>query len=252
MHREVLGSRDKKHVWLFHGSAAPPSSLSALAVELAETFRVHVPHFPGYGDTPYSSHDTLTHSIKHIAATITQIDEPVVLVGHSFGLYRAIRLLEVIDRRLITGLYGLSGHATLPEEQREEFKQAEAWARSGEQIASGLAARWFSSRHLDAHPEIIGHVEHWWSECHIEAVARELYEPFDGGRADRILAESSQPTLLRAGTLDVAVPVERCAAMVSLRQDITVELVEDTGHFLHIENSSATLASIVSFVSACK
>lgn len=251
MHRDIIGERKKKHVWLFHGSAAPPESLSDIASELAQRFCVHVPHFPGYGKTPYSPDNTLDQSLQELAAAITQIGEPVVLVGHSFGLYRAIRLLGLLDECFVAGLYGLAGSSTLTEDQREGFVQAEAWARAGEQIAPGLTARWFSPTYIAAHPEIIEVVDKWWAKCHIEAVARELFEPFDGGTANQILSSSSQPTMLRIGSLDVAVPTSHNRTIASLRQDIKIEVVENAGHFLHYEDKNSTLASLIGFISSC-
>ncbi len=250
MHIDTFGAPGGTHVWLFHGSAAPPDSLSTLVEVLSLTFRVHVPHFPGYGDTPYSPGDTLAGSITTLAAHIRDAGARVVLVGHSFGTYRMIHLLEELGEEHVLGLYGLGGIATMGEEWREGFEGAEAWARSGEGIPSGLAARWFSPAYLASHGELIDTIESWWRRCHLEAVARELFEPLDGGRADGIVAASTCPFSLRVGSEDVAAPPALSHAIASLRPSIGVELVEGAGHFLHIEDPEATLASLKRFISS--
>ena len=251
MFKEVLGDQERPHLWLLHGSAAPPASLSGLAADLAREFCVHLPHFPGYERTPYAPEDSISTSASELAEFISQIERPVVLIGHSFGLYRAIQILKQLDAHLVAGLYSLSGVSTLPEEQRESFVQAEAWARSGHQIPEGLAVRWFSNEYLESHPEVVSRISGWWASCNIEAVARELYEPFDGGDANRVLAASQQPTLFRVGTLDTTTPAKHSYSMATLLQNAPVELVEGAGHFLHLEDSGSTLASIRSFARTC-
>jgi len=250
MHIETFGAPDKTHVWLFHGSGAPPDSLGTLKDALSHTFRLHVPHFPGYGNTPYSPGDTLSGSSATLAAHIRDAGSPVVLVGHSFGTYRMIRLLEELGEEHVLGLYGLGGIATMGEEWRTGFDAAEAWARSGEGIPEGLAARWFSQTFLTSHPETVDTIEGWWRRCHLEAVARELFEPLDGGIADGIVAASTCQFTLRVGSEDVAAPPALSHAIASLRPGIGVELVEGAGHFLHMEDAEATLASLEAFISS--
>lgn len=251
MHIDTLGDPNAPKVWLFHGSAVPAESLSVLTASLTDTYHVYVPHFPGYQRTPYSTEDSLEGSLRTLAAHIEREGAPVVLVGHSFGLYRAIRLLELLEDGLALGLYGIGGVSTLPEEQREGFAQAEQWARAGEMIGQGLAARWFSPEYLERHEDVADTVEQWWSMCHIDAVARELFEPFDGGAADRIVAGSTLPITLRVGEQDAAVSEAQTRALASSRDGVTVETVEGAGHFLFLEDTEATIASVTEFVKAC-
>ena len=250
MHIDTYGAPEGTHVWLFHGSGAPPDSLSTLADALSRTFCVHVPHFPGYRDTPYSPDDTLAGSIATLAAHIRDAGSRVVLVGHSFGSYRMIRLLSELGEEHVLGLYGMGGIATMGEEWREGFEGAEAWARSGEGIPQGLAARWFGPGYLEAHDGLIATVEAWWGHCHFEAVGRELFEPLDGGLADGIVAASTCAFTLRVGSQDVAAPPALSHAIAALRPGIDVELVEGVGHFLHMEDAEATLASLEAFISS--
>lgn len=250
MQIDAHGNADRANVWLFHGSAAPPESLDSLVDALAVRHHVLVPHFPGYGDTRYGQDDGLATSLNHIARLIHEDGRQVMLVGHSFGAYRASRLLGLLSPGIVAGCYGLGAISTLGEQWREGFEAAEAWARIGQDIPEGLAARWFSPAFLSARPNLIEQIERWWSRCHIEAVVRELYEPFDGGQADRIIAASTVPMKFRVGQLDVAAPPELTHAIASLRQGIEVEVVANMGHFLHMEDAENTLASLEAFIDA--
>ncbi len=235
MHIDVLGSEEGRHLWLFHGNAAPPDSMSTLAEALADEFLVHVPHFPGYGRTPHTPECSFIGSLSQVAAHVTRTGAPVVLVGHSFGLYRVVRLLDMLEQHRVLGVFGLSGISTFPEDLRQGFVETEAWARSGHQIGQGLAHRWFSPDYLAAHDEVVELIEGWWADCDIEAVASELFEPFDGGEANRIVSTSTLPMSLLVGSADVAAPVELSEAIASLRDDVTLEVIDGAGHFLHIE-----------------
>ena len=251
MYSQDYGDPSNPHVWLLHGSGAPAYSLESFALALSARFRVHLPHFPGYGHTPHDPEKAVQSAITRLASRVRAHDKPVVLVGHSFGAYRMIRLFGELGPEYVRGMYGLGAIASLPEGMREAYEQAESWARAGEGIVEGLAGRWFSPAHIQADPATHGFVERCWSDCDIDAVARELYEPIDGGVADGIVAASRVPMALRVGTADVSAPPELSRALVGLRPGVALELVEGAGHFVHLEDMQGALEGLVGFVGRC-
>lgn len=241
MHITDLGPEDAPCVLLCHGSGAPPASLDPLPLILSQDYRVLTPHFPGYGETMALEPYDFEQGVRMLADALDDLGiTTVIAVGHSFGLYRVERLLSLWPGR-ITRVIGLAGIASFPEDAREAYEGVAEWARADVGIAEGLAARWFTEEYLASHADIVKEVQSWWNMCDIETVCAELFVPMDGGLHDRLISESNVPFDLLCGSRDQVVPPELSSSIEQLGVHVTLNTVEGSGHFLHIEAPEETL-----------
>jgi pimeloyl-ACP methyl ester carboxylesterase len=84
-------------VVLLHSTGASGSQWRRLAAELSGRFRVVAPDLCGYGGSgPWQGKDEISLAAEAalVAALIERLDEPVDLVGHSFGGAVALRLAQ--------------------------------------------------------------------------------------------------------------------------------------------------------------
>jgi pimeloyl-ACP methyl ester carboxylesterase len=84
-------------VVLLHSTGASSSQWRRLAAELSDRFHVIAPDLYGYGGTgPWQGEGeiSLAAEAAMIAALIERLDQPVHLVGHSFGGAMALRLAQ--------------------------------------------------------------------------------------------------------------------------------------------------------------
>jgi pimeloyl-ACP methyl ester carboxylesterase len=85
-------------VVLLHSTGASSSQWRRLAAELGDRFHVIAPDLCGYGGTaPWSGEGEISLAAEAalVAALVGRLDEPVHLVGHSFGGAVALRLARM-------------------------------------------------------------------------------------------------------------------------------------------------------------
>lgn len=82
-------------VVLLHGSASSGAQWKATADTLSDRYRVVTPDLPGYGRSHYDPArpvNALASDAAAVIGLIERIDEPVHLVGHSFGATVAVKV----------------------------------------------------------------------------------------------------------------------------------------------------------------
>ncbi len=87
---------------VLHGTFSASDSLLPLAERLAESGRpVYLVDLPGFGRSPYHRHSGRMQGFEQaVLNLIASFDEPVALVGHSFGGLLASRMLELAPERI--------------------------------------------------------------------------------------------------------------------------------------------------------
>ncbi|GBF76393.1 nucleotide sugar epimerase [Paenibacillus sp. 598K] len=88
-----------------HGTFSSADTLWPVSSYLS-SFRTLFVDLPGFGRTPYHhSPDVIEGYVERVSAMIAELDQPVILIGHSFGGFVAARVMErlpaLIDRLLL-------------------------------------------------------------------------------------------------------------------------------------------------------
>jgi pimeloyl-ACP methyl ester carboxylesterase len=90
-------------VMLLHSSGGSGAQWRRLAERLGASFRVAMPDLCGYGTTPHwggRGRFTLAHEAALVGAWIERMDEPVHLVGHSYGGAVALHIARMAGPRV--------------------------------------------------------------------------------------------------------------------------------------------------------
>lgn len=243
-------------VLLLHGVPSSPADFAPLVERLERSRRVIVPEMPGY---LRSSLDDATYSIRR---SVEILDEAlaargvteVSVVGFSAGALRAFGL--ALDGRVrVSRLVSLSGFAGLDEEGRQGMRyfsglvraMAEQWSPD---MLAMFVARMLSPAHAAAHPEHAREVLGWLECISPQCLAVELAALGDSEDLCPRLGELRVPILLRAGSLDVAVPISSSHRAAERAPEAELEIVEGKGHALLLEDRDATVESVARFLGA--
>lgn len=233
-------------------SAVPPEPLTPLLAALAEGADVVAPALPGYqGSDALGARSDVEDHAFHLADLVEHLGlGPIDVLGTSIGGWLAAELAlrhpGRVRRLVLAGPLGLyvpdepgvaffgaaapRGVGGLGEVRGVLFAEPDG-ALATETLPDSLAGdhdravRWFGG--------LAGAAELGWS-------APQLCDPKLGGRLGRIDA----PTLLVWGRRDQVAPVGRAAAWQRGLRDARLELLDDTGHALALEQPGR-LASLV-------
>lgn len=171
---------------------------------------------------------------------LKELPEKFHLVGHSFGGFVSLAILEEAPER-VTGLALVGTNANADSEAgKEKRKQSIAKASSGqyEEMVSAGASRTF-------HPTNVGN----------EKLQKIRSEMLEGYGAERYIAHSTAtmnrpdrnhlfkkvdiPYLFVASEDDLVVPLESTKAMLEFAPNAAFETVENSGHLIPIEQPEA-------------
>jgi pimeloyl-ACP methyl ester carboxylesterase len=232
---ERFGEPSCPRLLLLHGSGAPPDSLRGYAEALSQDFHVLLPHRNGYSKT--GVHDWNPQAEIEALNALTEGD--AVVVGHSFGSYRAFQL-AVGHPESVSRVLSLGPIAGLPEAAREAVEGLVAFIRSGADLSAAAAARWAAPEYLENNPSFVATCREWLSKVDQEILALENLEVLDGGALMAQLGETKPDVRLYVGSLDAATPPELAQTIASVTGSDHLELVEGMGHSPMVENFDAS------------
>jgi pimeloyl-ACP methyl ester carboxylesterase len=246
---------------LLHGSASSGKQWRSLALELADRFRLIIPDLHGHGGShPWSepTQRTLDDETGMIAALADRLEEPIHLVGHSFGAavalqfalahperLRSLVLIEPVAFHLLQHA-GQAGAGLLT---KVEWLAAQVTRAAAEGAGSGMA------RFVD-----FWNGEGAWTRmpaerrAGLERCTRPIAGHFAATLGNVTAPEAYRslrvPTLLICGTESPA-PV-RCVAemLVRLLPNAGMLRVQDAGHMLPLTHPEVVNLAIAQHLDA--
>lgn len=242
-------------VLLLHGSPSAPTDFDPLVRRLEGSRRVLLPDMPGYGDSPYESGLSIARSVTLIDDALASLGiEEVAVVGFSLGAWRAL-LLALDGKTRVTAIVTLGGHAGLDEEHRAIMKQFAEILRGTPSLRQPFVEEMMTARMLapdsaKTNPAFVAATTGWLDWPEPEALADELEAMATTAPSYDRLGALRLPVLARVGALDVAVPPPLSERIVASIPGARLEIVEGKGHALMVEDTDATVDSIVSFLGA--
>ena len=228
---------------LLHHSWGSPGWLPVHAA-LAQRHRVIVPDMPGWGGSVRPPWAREPRDIAILCSHVLDALEigPAALVGTGFGGYVAAELAAMQPRRLRALV--LIGAAGLKPENGEIFDQMMASHRD---YIEG------SFRDRESYVAWVGEepgddVRELWDMSR-EMTARVTWKPYMfSRRLQPLLGDVTTPTLIVWGGRDKIVPVECAGLYAASLPNATVEMVEDAGHVVEIEEPDRVADLISSHV----
>jgi 3-oxoadipate enol-lactonase len=245
--------RDAGHgpaVLLLHGSPSSPEHFAPLAEALASHRRVLVPDLPGYGRSP-ALEGTYTFAAVNELLERELLDRGIrefAVVGHSLGAYRAL-LLALARGSRVTQLVLLGAMLGPEPSERAAYRHFAALTRQPDvDIGAMLVPRMLSAEYVQAHPDGAKQVSEWGDIATRQTLAAELEAVADAEDLRPRLGELDVPILVRAGAIDLALPLA-CGELIAARaRNARLEVVPGCGHVLLLEDPANTVASIVTWL----
>jgi pimeloyl-ACP methyl ester carboxylesterase len=250
-HIERSGPEEGPPVVILHGWGSHSGLMRPLADALSDQYRVYNIDLPGHGHSPQPPEPwgVPDHGAAVAEFITEEIGEPVVLVGHSnggrIGFYMAS---EPVIAPLIAGLALISpsGVPRLPNWRSR--------ARSG--AAKALKAPFqampdpWRGRGLDW----LRHTVYWdllssSDYSRVEGVMRETFVKTVNYHVVERLEDIEVPVLVFWGDRDEAVTREQMVALEHYLPDMGLVVLEDAGHYGHLDAPAAVIGGIRHFLS---
>ncbi len=236
---ETFGEEDRPTILMLHGSGAPPQSLHALALILADQYRVILPHRNGYGRTGVHAYDPQAE----LAALLDLVGESAIILGHSFGAFRAFQLAALAPDR-ISQVVGMGSIAGLNEDAREGVEGLVEFLRRTPDVTDAMAANWLTPEYLANNPGVIEMLQGWFDGVDRETAILENLELLDQGRTLAAFVASGVPARMYVGELDLATPPALTQLIAAHAPNATMTVVGEIGHLPMIEDIAGSVTWI--------
>jgi 3-oxoadipate enol-lactonase len=234
---------------LLHSLLAERSSFERIKPVLAKTFRLHLVHLPGYGNSAVAGETRIEDYADRVAELVSTLDRPAVL-GNAFGGFIATAL-AVRHGGKIGALIAAPAVAGFPEPAREPFRVLASKARATGMSAVGDAAiqRMFPPAFIAAHPEIVAERKR----------ALETVDPQGFARAclaiaqmdlKQGLAKIKAKTLVLVGSLDQTTPAALARELAEGIPGAQFQELPGCGHCPQIEQPAEFAAAVRGFLAA--
>ncbi|HMH30861.1 MAG TPA: alpha/beta hydrolase [Methylomirabilota bacterium] len=231
-----------KLVLVLHGWGDSSKGVGALAADLAGSYQVLTLDLPGFGATqpPETAWDLDDYS-RFLAALLKKLDlsQPYAVIGHSNGGALAVRAtsLKLLKPEKLV-LLAASGVRTNNRAKRVFLKII---AKTG-----NLATIWMPERYRqDLRKSLYG------AAGSDMLVAPTLQDTFKKTVRQDVQADAvviSAQTLLIYAKADDAVPVADGKQYKSLIKNSRLEIIEDAGHFVHIDQPAQVSKLVKEFL----
>jgi pimeloyl-ACP methyl ester carboxylesterase len=255
---------DRPAVVLVHGIAGSSDSWRTVLPELAHHYTVLAPDLLGHGESDKPRHDyslgAYANQVRDLMIAIG-IDRATI-VGHSLGGGIAMQLAYQhplrCERLVLVSSGGLGNEIswifralTVPGSEYVMPLLFPGFVRApGNLIAGAIRKLGIRAPHLE---------EAWRSYATLtdprrrHAFVRTLRSVIDArgqtvSAHDRLYLSSAMPTLIIWGRRDRIIPVEHATAANELMANSQLEIFEESGHSLHIEEPERFVEAIRAFV----
>ena len=243
---EQRGTNSSRDVVLMHGAPSSPVSMWRIGAALLDVARVTNIHMPGYGQSaalrPHDERAAL--DLVEAALARAGVTRPV-LVGYSFGAYRALALALRPSLRA-RAVVSLSGLHDLSDAHRAGLRASAALGRDHTNDLPALFTSHFLSPEGRRNAVFVDEVSTWLTCIEREDLARELEALSVMPRLE--LSGLDLPVLARVGELDEATPAALTAALGAALPRARMQRVAGVGHAILLEDEQATADAVRAFV----
>ncbi len=240
-------------VLALHGAPSAPTDFDPLVQKLQATWRVLLPDMPGYGKSPYLPNLSIPRSVEIIdEELISRGIKEVSVIGFSLGAWRAF-LLALDGKTRVNAIVSLGGIAGLDPEHAVMMLGFAKTLRGSESLRQPhmeevMTARMLSPESARNNPTAVAAAAGWLDWPNPESLADELEASAITVPCYDRLKNLRIPVLARVGALDIASPPPLSQRIVEAIPGAKLEIVEGKGHALLLEDTDATVASIMSFL----
>jgi pimeloyl-ACP methyl ester carboxylesterase len=239
-------------VVLLHGTPSSPDDFDPLVAALAESHRVLVPHFPGYGRTPSDAEPS------SLAALVARLEGDLIeagvlqadFVAFCGGAYKAVAI-ALRGRVTVSRLVLLAPVVGLDEEVAQGYRNMASAGRTGAfDPRPSWLDRMASPAFAERNPRGAAGVLAWLDAAPIFVICDDLQALADAPDLRPRLREITCPALVFTGTADRAVPTPWVEAVAHALPQGRLERIEGAGHALLLESPEKLAELVRDFLAA--
>ena len=220
---------------------------------LSSSRQVLAPDLRGYGDSSFTrgryTMDLLAKDLYEFLDAI-DIKEPVVLGGLSMGGYVAFAFYRAFPER-VAGLI-LAATRAAPDTEEGKVRREEMAALALESGANAIAAeilpKMLSPKTYEKKPEVVQRLQNIMENASKEGLAGALLGMKERPDSRPLLETIDRPTLIIHGADDQLVPPEEARSMQSAIRNSKVEILQEAGHMLNLEQPVQFNRAVGSFL----
>ena len=213
---------------------------------LANSARIIAPDLRNHGETKVHGQNKLSESIHNmelLADDIAQlldalrISSPVVVNGLSMGGYAAFAFYRIYPDR-VRGLILTATRARSDSEAEIENRIKAiniAQLQGVGAIVDSMLPRLLSPKTIKHKPDLVATIRQIMLNSSVEGVVGDLRGMMIRLDSIPLLSKIQIPVLILAGKDDQIIPIDEAQAMNDLLPDSRLEIIEDAGHLLNME-----------------
>ncbi len=250
---------------MIHGFRGTHHGLLRIADHLPEEYQVIIPDLPGFGEsTPLASHTLEDFTLwLHSFIDELNLDEPPVLVGHSFGSIVASSYAatypETITRLILINPIGAPA---LEGPKAIMTKLAILYYKIGEKLPERPARHWLGAKSIvrvmsvtmaktkDRSLRRYIHNQHdqYFSRFASPQSVLEAFTTSTENDVRQVATQLSMPSLLIAGEKDDITSVSKQRELLKLLPNGELKVIAGVGHLTHYETPSEVAEYIYDFI----
>ena len=220
-------------------------------LEALKAYRVILPDFRGFGDTPFSAPWFIEHAVDDLFETLSSLGvEKPVLVGLSMGGYVALRAVEKNPSRVRALV--LCDTRAEADANENKIKRAAAVdfirARGVAPFLEPFLNDALAPMTKTDRPKVVEFLRSAALKSSPEAVMAALAALASRGDMTLALPAIKMPTAVFLGSQDKVTPLPLAEAMRARIPGAELHLIPDAGHFSNAENPEAFNERLVSFL----
>lgn len=228
-----------KPVVLLH--AFPLSHLVWKNLQAPNGYRLVLPDFPGFGDSPLApSGLSMAEAAQELENHLLErgINESFVLGGISMGGYWAMEYLRQFPKRVQKVLFvSTRPGVDKPEGRQNRLNMAEKVLKDGtEFLTQAMVPGLLGKATLSDKPEVADQIRGWIRETKPEAVALAQRAMADRRDQTDLMPELKAPALIVAGAEDALIPVSESQLMAKTVPGSRLMILERVGHLVPLED----------------
>jgi len=213
---------------------------------LANSARIIAPDLRNHGETAVYRQNKLSeiiHNMELLADDIAQlldalsISKPVIVNGLSMGGYAALAFYrkypDRVRRLILTATRARSDSEAEKDNRIKAIKVAQDQGVGA--IADSMLPRLLSPNTILHKPDLVGSIREIMLSSSLEGVVGDLRGMMVRLDSIPLLSRIRIPVLIVVGKDDQIIPIDEALAMNDLITDSRLEIIEDAGHLLNME-----------------
>ena len=240
-------------VVLLHGYPFNRTLWTGQCAHLKNDYRIIAPDFRGHGESAVTPGPTTMDELaKDVAALLDTLNVSQATIGGlSMGGYVAFAFYRLFPKRVNSLILAATrAQADTDEARQNRAQQADKALREGmEGIVDGLMSKLLSSETVSKRPDVVKKLRTMMASTSAQGAAAALQGMAMRQDQTPMLKQITVPTLILIGNEDAIIPVADAELMRQGIANSQLQVIENAGHVLNLEQPEKFNAAVANFLS---